>query len=133
MNRNEPECARAGETAGGMPHDSADRPAEGERTVVRIDRDFAPMIPRFMGNRRRELAAMREAVAKGDYETVRKLAHDIKGAGGSYGFDALSAMAAELEQAATAGQGTNVQAGLAALERYLATIDVQYVTSEENR
>lgn len=133
MNRNEPGCARADEPAGGTAHDSAARPAEGARTVVRIDRDFAPMIPRFMDNRRKELTAMREAAARGEYETVSKLAHGIKGAGGSYGFDELTASAAALEQAAKAGHGAAVLEGLAAIERYLATIDVQYVTPEESR
>lgn len=133
MSRNEPDCARADEPAGGMSPDSAGRPAEGKRIVVRIDRDFAPMIPRFMDNRRKELTAMREAAARGAYETVRTLAHGIKGAGGSYGFDELTASAAALEQAAKAGHGAAVLEGLAAIERYLATIDVQYITPEEGQ
>jgi HPt (histidine-containing phosphotransfer) domain-containing protein len=126
MNRNEPAYARADEPAGGIPHDPADGSPGGARTVVRIDRDFAPMIPRFMDNRRKELAAMHEAASRGEYETVRKLAHGIKGAGGSYGFEELTALAAALEQAAKANQGAAVSEGLAAMEQYLGSIDVRY-------
>lgn len=89
------------------------------------------MIPRFMENRRKELVSMCEAASMGEYETVRKLAHGIKGAGGSYGFDELTALAAALDQAAKAGHGAAVGEGLAAIERYLTAIDVQYVTPEE--
>ncbi len=54
-----------------------------------------------------ELAALLESLKNGLDEKsavrFRKLAHDLRGSGGSYGFDGISARAGELEEALLAG------------------------------
>ncbi|MFO0773414.1 MAG: Hpt domain-containing protein [Nitrospiraceae bacterium] len=94
--------------------------------AVTIDASFEPLIPKFLTNRRNELQTMTDALKRQDYETVRKVAHGIKGAGGTYGFDALSAVAAGLEQAAKHGDGGAIAAGLDRLTMYLQGVRVEY-------
>lgn len=43
--------------------------------------------------------ALRVAVDGGDRATVRELAHKVRGSAGAYGFDALSALAGQVEDA----------------------------------
>ncbi|HET9963539.1 MAG TPA: Hpt domain-containing protein [Nitrospiraceae bacterium] len=97
-----------------------------EPVLVQIDASFEPLIPPFMANRNREVGTMTEALAQADYETVRKLAHGIKGAGGSYGFDEMSAIAAGLEQAAKAADPAGMQYHLRLLASYLERVRVVY-------
>jgi HPt (histidine-containing phosphotransfer) domain-containing protein len=96
------------------------------RFTVTIEQDFAPMIPRFMENRHKELAAMNEANTQHDYETIRRLAHGMKGAGGSYGFEGLTTFAGQVEQAAKAADETGVAQGLASIAAYLGSVDVVF-------
>ena len=58
---------------------------------------------KFMTNRKKEVVPMRDALAQQDLETVRKVAHGMKGAGGSYGFDHITTMATTIEHTAKTG------------------------------
>jgi HPt (histidine-containing phosphotransfer) domain-containing protein len=55
-----------------------------------------------------------------DGETFRRIAHSVRGSGGSYGFDAISAVAGELEKAYLGGEATSRLAEL--VENLSATV-----------
>ena len=99
--------------------------AEGEM-LVHIDASFEPLIPKFLTNRKSEVVTMREALTTQDFDTVRKVAHGMKGAGGSYGFDRITDMAAVVEQAAKTGDASTIERDLPALGSYLDRIKVVY-------
>ena len=103
------------------PDQQAATPAS---VTVHVEADFEPLVPKFMTNRKKEVAAMREALAQQDFETVRKVAHGMKGAGGSYGFDQVTAMAATIEQAAKTGTVAAIESELAQLGAYLELVRV---------
>src|SRR4051812_28784144 len=68
-------------------------PEEGRRTetiLVRANPKFADLIPGFLQNRRQDVSAIVEALDRGDFDTVESLGHDMNGAGGSYGFQAIT-------------------------------------------
>ena len=48
----------------------------------------------------------------------------MKGAGGGYGFDEITNLGAAIERAALAGDAGAVEAATAALEDYLARVDI---------
>lgn len=97
-----------------------------DRISVRVDPDLADLIPGFLKNRERDVQAIREAVGRGDFETVRIAGHSMKGAGGGYGFDAITDRGAEIERAAIARDAGAVLAGIAALQEYLQRVEVVY-------
>jgi HPt (histidine-containing phosphotransfer) domain-containing protein len=99
--------------------------AEGEE-LVHIDASFEPLIPKFLTNRKKEVVTMQTALAAQDYETVRTVAHGMKGAGGSYGFDRITDMAAVVEQAAKTGDASTIEHDLPALGSYLDRVKVVY-------
>jgi HPt (histidine-containing phosphotransfer) domain-containing protein len=99
--------------------------AEGE-ALVRIDASFEPLVPKFLTNRKKEVVTMQEALTTQDFETVRKVAHGMKGAGGSYGFDRVSEIAAVIEQAAATCDSSTIQRDLPMLGSYLDRIKVVY-------
>ncbi|HEY3168027.1 MAG TPA: Hpt domain-containing protein [Candidatus Binatia bacterium] len=100
--------------------------AENGRIVVRVDRDLEDLIPNFMANRQNDLIIMRHAIDTDDYETVRSLAHGLKGAGGGYGFDALTEIAAAIEQAAKTKDSRQIRAWLTDLADYLEKVEIVY-------
>lgn len=106
--------------------DSESNFAAQDKEVVCIDASFEPLIPKFMVNRKKEVVAMQDALASQDFETIRQISHGMKGAGGSYGFDRVSEMAAVIEQAAKAADAIVIQRALPLLGVYLDRIEVAY-------
>jgi HPt (histidine-containing phosphotransfer) domain-containing protein len=72
-----------------------------DRVIVEVDEDLSDLIPGFLARKRAEVAAIFEAVARRDYEEISRVAHRIKGEGGSYGFDAMSEIGRSLQHTAT--------------------------------
>ncbi|MCP4340447.1 MAG: response regulator [Desulfobulbaceae bacterium] len=73
------------------------------------------LIQRFITRLGEQLQAMDVAVEGNDFEEVAALAHWLKGAGGTVGFDAFTEPAAELEAAVKAGEKAEVVDALAVL------------------
>ncbi|MBK9307162.1 MAG: Hpt domain-containing protein [Nitrospira sp.] len=94
--------------------------------LVHVDAAFEPLIPKFLTNRKKEVVTMQEALTTQNFETVRTVAHGMKGAGGSYGFDRVSDMAAVIEQAAKTRDASTIERGLPVLGSYLERITVVY-------
>jgi HPt (histidine-containing phosphotransfer) domain-containing protein len=108
------------------PSQSALGAASHGKEIVHIDASFAPLVPKFMANRKKEVVTMQAALAAQDFETVRKVAHGMKGAGGSYGFDRVTEMAATIEQAARERAGETIDAGLNGLGFYFERVEVVF-------
>jgi HPt (histidine-containing phosphotransfer) domain-containing protein len=64
------------------------------------DPELADLVALFVTELPARLDEMRAAHGRGQWELLRGLAHQLKGAGGSYGFPQLTSAAAELECAA---------------------------------
>ena len=94
--------------------------------VVHVDASFEPLIPKFMTNRKKETAAMQQAVEAQDFETVRVISHGMKGAGGSYGFDRITELAAAIEQAAKTRDAAVIARELSLLTAYLDHVTVVF-------
>jgi len=108
------------------PSQSALEPAPHEKEIVHIDASFAPLVPKFMTNRKNEVATMQAALAAQDFNAVRRVAHGMKGAGGSYGFARITEMAATIEHAAITGAGDTIDTELTDLRAYLEHVDVVF-------
>ena len=58
--------------------------------IERISPELMPLVPGFMANCRDEAEQIKQALSAEDWETVTRLGHSIKGAGGWYGFSGLA-------------------------------------------
>ena len=94
------------------------------KILVKVDPDIADLIPGFLENRRKDITAMQEALERGDFETVRVLGHSMKGAGGGYGFDAITEIGAALERAAKDRNADEIRLRVDALAAYLDRVEV---------
>ncbi|HEY2517446.1 MAG TPA: ATP-binding protein [Polyangiaceae bacterium] len=69
----------------------------------------------FVASLPRRAAALEEALAAGDTETVGTMAHALKGEGGSFGYPQLSSIARRIEVALEAGNAPEVAQGVSEL------------------
>ncbi|MFQ5715682.1 MAG: Hpt domain-containing protein [Nitrospinales bacterium] len=96
----------------------------GETIVVRIDPDLKELIPNYLNNRQKDMQAVLAALNKKDFETIRNLGHSMKGSGGGYGFDAISQIGCDLEQAAREGKSEGIMKSIDELGSYLDRVEV---------
>ena len=97
-----------------------------EKIVVKIEADMAELIPPFIENRHADIAAMREALPKGDYAFIQRTGHGMKGAGAGFGFGAVTEIGAAIEQAAKDKNDKDIQKGIEELAGYMRRLEVVY-------
>ncbi len=91
---------------------------------IRVDPELASLIPGFLENRRKDVSSLLEAVKRGDFETARILGHSMKGSGGGYGFDGITDIGGEIEEAAKHSDPVAIHTHVEALSLYLARVEV---------
>jgi len=67
--------------------------------IANPDPEIADLVPTFMQNRRVDLETLRDALLRKDFETIRRVAHTLKGICSPYGFAQLEMLAKRLEGA----------------------------------
>lgn len=67
------------------------------------DPDLGEILQMFVDEMPRRVTSMLDHLNKGDREGVRQIAHQIKGAAGSYGFPAVSPAAGRVESVISDG------------------------------
>jgi len=113
---------------GASPASAAPRPAASDPPVgviastFRGDPELLAILAAFVAALPRRLDQMRQAAATGQWDNVQRLAHQMKGVGGSYGYPCLSDAARDLESAARTSDAASVMIALAELERLCAGI-----------
>lgn len=94
--------------------------------IVRVDRELSALVPRFLGNCKRDVLLLEEAIAKSDMDTTRRIGHSLKGVGGGYGFAEITRLGNAIESAAKGGDAQSALAALSALAAYLDAVQVEY-------
>lgn len=97
-----------------------------DRITVVVEEDLRELIPGYLENRRKDIVAIRQALAGNDYETIRSLGHKMKGSGGGYGFDAITKLGHDLEAAAKSERAEEIAGLNDALVSYLERLEVVY-------
>lgn len=97
-----------------------------EKIIVTVDADLEDLIPGYLENRRQDCHAMLQALARGEYETIRVLGHTMKGTGGGYGFDAITEMGKTLEEAAKRSDPAVIRQTVSDLAQYLQAVEIVF-------
>jgi len=94
--------------------------------LVQIDPDLEELVPGYLENRRKDIQSIREALERSDFETSQRLGHTMKGSGGGYGFDAISAIGMAIEEASKIRSEDQVRRAVCELTDYLDRVKVVY-------
>lgn len=96
-------------------------------TTVRVNQALKPIYPQFLEIQKRHLAGIAPALAAGDTDEARRLAHSVKGAAGTYELPDAAALAAAAEAAIHDGRQEEALALAARLNDHFATVNVIFV------
>ncbi len=80
------------------------------------------LLYKFSHGHAQDMAQLRKSVAEGDTTTARRLAHTLKGTGGTLGLMLIQAMASKLESDVLAGDAEAIEAEASALESALVSL-----------
>jgi PAS domain S-box-containing protein len=115
-------------------HEPAPRPAAafGQPVVSRLaqNKRLLPAVRRFAGRLEEQVAAIHQAVCNRDFAEVASLAHWLKGAAGTVGYDDFTEPAAELEQFAKAQVEASIQSKLSEIQELANRLVVPDETDE---
>ena len=93
---------------------------------VTVDQELEPVMGRYLELRRAGLAALREALAAADFETVRRLGHTLKGSAGSFGLPRLAELGTAIENAGRRGDAAAAGRLADAVGEYIYNVDISY-------
>jgi len=94
--------------------------------LVTVPRDLEDLIPVFMSNRKKELDALRIALAAADFEQLRQLGHRMKGVGNSYGFAQVSDFGKHVEDGARSGDRALLESTIVRYTEFLSRVQITY-------
>ena len=95
-----------------------------DKIIVRVDPVIEDIVPTFLQNMHENVESLSRALEQRDFETIRILGHGMKGAGGGYGFDAITEIGSTLEQAARDQNSGEVRRSMEELASYLHRVEV---------
>lgn len=95
--------------------------------VVEIEAELKPVVPGYLDLRRHDVALLRQLLEVGNYAELRIMGHRMKGTGGSYGFDSISDIGEQLENAALAEDRPAINRAGDELDAYLNRVTVIYI------
>jgi signal transduction histidine kinase/DNA-binding NarL/FixJ family response regulator len=95
------------------------------RIRVSVEAGMEDIVPVYLDKRRSEIPKYRQALAEGDFETIRILGHKLKGTGAGYGFEMLTTIGGLMEQAALSRDAVRVRSQVDALAQYVASVELE--------
>jgi len=94
--------------------------------AVTVDETLRDLVPLFLEFKRADVNKAIDALRQKDCARAREVGHQVKGEGGAYGFDSLTAMGAELEEAARRNDCEAALDTAMRLADYLERVQVSY-------
>jgi CheY-like chemotaxis protein len=108
----------------GAPPSSKEESSRMDTILVRAESKFADRIPAYLQNCRQNGVAMLDALDRVDFETVKFLGHQMRGSGGAFGFQAITDIGAELQQAAESADTDASRKWVGELSNYLDRVEI---------
>ena len=101
-------------------------PASIPAVKIVVEEGMEDIVPGYLERRRGEVAVYREALARGDMEAIRQMAHRMKGTGAGYGLPVLTELGGAMEQAAEKSDTSELTLKLEVFAQYLNGIELEY-------
>ena len=96
-------------------------------TIVYVDADLEDLVPEFLEHRHADIEAIPALLAEGNLAEVQRLGHSMKGSGGGYGFDEVTRIGGQIEEAAKVNDTEAIRQLGKELETYISSVKVVYV------
>jgi len=117
----------------GEPSDEATTPQPAQpadlteaANVIEVEPGMEDVAPSYLAKRRAELPLYARALISQNFDSIRRMAHNMKGTGAGYGFPILTELGATIEKSSIDKDVAKTQRCLRQLEIYLASIELKY-------
>lgn len=101
-----------------------------DKIKVTIDIELEEIISDYLRMVQDDINSLLKAVNEKNYNTLKKIGHNLKGSGCGYGFDQITEIGSEIERLASEGQGEEIGALIARLSGYLENIEIEYANMD---
>ncbi len=95
--------------------------------IVTVDRILEDLIPGFLKNRQADVEAFEKMYAELDFDSILRLAHQLKGVGPNYGFHELGQMALVIEEAAKQKNAEPIKVTVDQIRYYIKNVKIEFV------
>ncbi len=92
--------------------------------TVWVDPDLAALIPDFLESIRDQVSHLSELLHENNFTDIQKIAHSLKGVGGGFGFQRITDLGAQIEQAARSSLHDGIELGIVDLIDYLSRVQI---------
>jgi HPt (histidine-containing phosphotransfer) domain-containing protein len=96
----------------------------GNSIPIRMPEGLEELVPPYLSSRRQEIPELKKMLADGDFTRLSVVAHNLKGAGQSYGFSDLTRLGRDLEESAHSADDYAVRGLLDQLGDYLERVQL---------
>lgn len=98
-----------------------------DKYLIEVDADLKDLIPDFLDNKRTDLESIQDALERKDFDRLRKMGHKLKGSFHMYGFNYISNICHEIEEAAKEQDDRVIENNFKVLKDYLDNVIVEYI------
>ncbi len=95
-----------------------------DKWVAHISIDLEDLVPEFLENRQQDVISLKEMAQGGDFDTIKRIGHNLKGSGGGYGFDEITEIGARIEEAAKENDEKVIIRETESLSDYLTNVTI---------
>ena len=96
----------------------------GEKIIVKVPDYAIQLVPNFLENREKDINTIDESLEKGDFETIERLGHSMKGSGSIYGFDGITELGKAIEISAKEKNLEGIKSNISELKDYLGRVEI---------
>src|SRR6185295_15260387 len=100
-----------------------------EKIQLNVEPALRELVPGFLANRRKDLEVIGRALNSGNLEAIRVVGHNIRCFSRVYGFEELTALGEEIQQAAADASTLRIAHAQTQLASYLSRIDFNELSS----
>ena len=98
-----------------------------DKIQVEIDKDLEPIFDSFLGNRKKDLDMLNDAISSSDFKTVETIGHKLAGNAGSYGLPDLGHIGGKLEDCAISQEIEKIKALYQDYKDYINNLEIKFV------
>jgi len=95
--------------------------------IINIESEMEKIVPSYLEGIKKELTVIQSLLSSNDLLNIKSSGHRMKGSGGAYGFDKITAIGDQIEIAAADNQPDLIQKSLDELAVFLDNVKVNYV------
>jgi len=92
--------------------------------VTAEDESGHRLLERYLSRRREDLTRLEAALARDDYDLIRRIGHNLHGSGAAYDLVRISILGEQIERAAERRARPGLAGAIAQLEQFLDSITV---------